>query len=625
MPLITASDLSVSFAELDVFEGISLEVSERARVGIVGPNGQGKTTLLETLVGDIAPQSGSVRRNRGLSIGYVPQTTRHMDAETLGEEVMKAFAEITRIEAEIALSAAAIERADEEGRRDAERRYSDMLEAYEAAGGYDYENRLERVIAGVGLKMETLDVPVDEASGGQRTRASLAKALLAEPHLLIFDEPTNYLDFDGLSWLEGFLRRTSHAFVVVSHDRYFLDQVATEIWEINHGKLTAYKGNYSKYRHLKAERERRQQTEYVRQQQFIHKQEDFIERYRAGQRSREALGREKRLNRMERIEAVRNDKTITLGTASASRTGRVVLTTQGLEVGFHEGGRPVKLLDIEDLALERSSRTAIIGPNGIGKTTFLHTVLGYEPALAGSASLGHNVRIGFQRQGTYDLPEHRSVLDAIIDVKNLTPHDARTYLGQVPVQRRRRIQDRLCPERRGAHPAGPRPTAPRGTELPRPRRADHPPRHLQPRGPRTGASAIRRRAPVRLSRPRAHLPPRHAAPHRRGRADGPIQRHVRGVGKDTRRVGGEGRRPPQEEGSDRRGSPAASELSRRRPSRRQLTTRRSLPTSKGDWRESSHDSKGATQRQDVEAIAQLGKEYNRVQGELETTWERWTG
>ena len=297
-----------------------------------------------------------------------------------------------------------------------------MLEAYEAAGGYDYENRLERVIAGVGLKMETLDVPVDEASGGQRTRASLAKALLAEPHLLVLDEPTNYLDFDGLSWLEGFLRRTSHAFVVVSHDRYFLDQVTTEIWEINHGKLTAYKGELQQVPSPQGpERERRQQTEYVRQQQFITKQEDFIERYRAGQRSREALGREKRLNRMERIEAAKSDRLITLGTASASRTGRVVLTTQGLEVGFHEGGRPVKLLDIEDLALERHSRTAIIGPNGMGKTTFLHTILGYDPPLGGSAALGHNVKVGFQRQGTYDLPEHRSVLDAIIDVKNLSP------------------------------------------------------------------------------------------------------------------------------------------------------------------------------------------------------------
>ena len=622
MSLITASDLSVSFAELDVFEGISLEVSERARVGIVGPNGQGKTTLLETLVGGIAPRSGSVQRRRGLSIGYVPQTTRHMDAETLREEVMKAFAEITRIEGEIALSAAGIERADEDGRRDAERRYSDMLEAYEAAGGYDYENRLERVIAGVGLKMETLDVPVDEASGGQRTRASLAKALLAEPHLLILDEPTNYLDFDGLSWLEGFLRRTSHAFVVVSHDRYFLDQVANEIWEINHGKLTSYKGNYSKYRHLKAERERRQQTEYVRQQQFIRKQEDFIERYRAGQRSREALGREKRLNRMERIEAVQTDKTITLGTASTSRTGRVVLTTQALEVGFHEGGRPVKLLDIEDLALERHSRTAIIGPNGIGKTTFLHTVLGYEPALTGSVSLGHNVKVGFQRQGTYDLPERRSVLDAIIDVKNLTPEDARTYLGRflfsgddvyktVSVlsggERTRLALARLLLEE------------PNFLVL------DEPTTHLDISSREALEQVLLQydgallfvshdRALISLLATRLLV----VEDGRMAPFNGTFEEWAKTREESAVRVVVR----PKKKGRSK-GSPAP----RTAPSTPQpppidyeeiiadLEGRLALIESRLD---------GATQRQDVEAIAKLGKEYNRVQGELETTWERWT-
>ena len=623
MPLITASDLSVSFAELDVFEGISLEVSERARVGIVGPNGQGKTTLLETLVGDIAPRSGSVRRNRGLSIGYVPQTTRHMDAETLREEVMKAFAEITHIEGEIALSAAAIERADEDGRRDAERRYSDMLEAYEAAGGYDYENRLERVIAGVGLKMETLDVPVDEASGGQRTRASLAKALLAEPHLLILDEPTNYLDFDGLSWLEGFLRRTSHAFVVVSHDRYFLDQVANEIWEINHGKLTSYKGNYSKYRHLKAERERRQQTEYVRQQQFIRKQEDFIERYRAGQRSREALGREKRLNRMERIEAVQTDKSISLGTASTTRTGRVVLTTQSLEVGFHEHGRPVKLLDIEDLTLERQSRTAIIGSNGIGKTTFLHTVLGYEPALAGSASLGHNVKAGFQRQGTYDLPEHRSVLDAIIDVKNLTPHDARTYLGRflfggddvyktVSVlsggERTRLALARLLLEE------------PNFLVL------DEPTTHLDISSREALEQVLLQydgallfvshdRALISLLATRLLI----VEDGRMALFNGTFEEWAKTREESAVRVVVR----PKKKGRSK-GSPAP---------RTAPTTPQPPPI---DYEEIIADLEGrlaliesrldgATQRQDIEAIAKLGKEYNRVQSELETTWERWTG
>ena len=623
MPLITASNLSVSFAELDVFEGISLEIADRARVGIVGPNGQGKTTLLETLVGSIAPQSGSVQRRRGLSIGYVPQTTRHMDAETLGEEVMKAFAEVMRIEGEIALSAAAIQRADEDGRRDAERRYSDMLEAYEAAGGYDYENRLERVIAGVGLRMETLEVPVDDASGGQRTRASLAKALLAEPQLLILDEPTNYLDFDGLSWLEGFLRRTSHAYVVVSHDRYFLDQVATEIWDINHGRLTAYKGNYSKYRHLKAERERRQQTKYVRQQQFIRKQEDFIERYRAGQRSREALGREKRLNRMERIESVRNDKAITLGTASASRTGRVVLTTQGLEVGFHDGRRPVKLLDIEDLALERHSRTAIIGPNGIGKTTFLQTILGYEPPLGGSAALGHNVKIGFQRQGTYDLPEHRSVLDAIIDVKNLSPEDARTYLGRflfggddvyktVSIlsggERTRLALARLLLQE------------PNFLVL------DEPTTHLDISSREALEQVLllyegallfvsHDRALISLLATRLLI----VEDGRMGLFSGTFEEWAKTRDESAVRVVVR----PKKKGRSK-GSPA-SRTEPAMPQPRPIDYEGIIADLEGRLARIESRLQGATQRQDVEAIAKLGKEYNMVQSELETTWERWTG
>ena len=624
MPLITASDLSVSFAELDVFEGISLEIAERARVGIVGPNGQGKTTLLETLVGGITPRTGSITSRRGLSIGYVPQTTRHMDAETLGEEVMKAFSEITRIEGEIALSAAAIERADEDGRRDAERRYSDMLEAYEAAGGYDYENRLERVIAGVGLNMATLDVPVDEASGGQRTRTSLAKALLTDPHLLILDEPTNYLDFDGLSWLEGFLRRTSHAFVVVSHDRYFLDQVATEIWELNHGKLTAYKGNYSKYRHLKAERERRQQTEYVRQRQFISKQEDFIERYRAGQRSREALGREKRLNRMERIEAVASDKSITLGGLSASRTGRVVLTTQGLEVGFREGGRPVKLLDIQDMALERSSRTAIIGPNGIGKTTFLHTVLGYEPGLAGSMSLGHNVKVGFQRQGTYDLPEHRSVLDAIIDVKNLSPEDARTYLGRflfsgddvyktVSVlsggERTRLALARLLLEE------------PNFLVL------DEPTTHLDISSREALEQVLLQydgsllfvshdRTLISLLATRLLI----VEDGRMGLFNGTFEEWAKTRDESAVKVVVR----PKKKGRSR-GSAAPRKASVTPPQAPRIDYEEVIANLEGRLARIESRLDGATQRQDVEAIAKLGKEYNRVQSELETTWERWTG
>lgn len=430
MPLITASEISVSFAELDIFKGVSVDVNERARVGIVGPNGQGKTTLIETLIGRLRPNAGAVRRRRGVTIGYVPQITKRMEGATLKDEVMLAFEELSRIEEELAKSAEAIQNAAPRNLKNAERRYADLLEAYESAGGYDYEHRMERVTAGVGLTPDTLAAPLESASGGQRTRASLAKALLAEPDLLILDEPTNYLDFSGLGWLEGFLRRTSRAFVVVSHDRYFLDQVANEIWEVNHGRVATFKGNYSKYRHLKANRERRQQTEYVRQQRFIRKQEDFIERYRAGQRSREALGREKRLKRMERIEAVQKDKSISFSAESAGRTGRIVLATHGLEVGYFDHGRPVRLLAVDDTVLERQTRTAVVGPNGEGKTTFIHTILGMTPPVAGRASLGHNVKVGFQRQGALDLPGHRSALDAVMDGNNIDTEDTRTYLGR---------------------------------------------------------------------------------------------------------------------------------------------------------------------------------------------------
>ncbi|MCH2411310.1 ATP-binding cassette domain-containing protein, partial [Myxococcota bacterium] len=364
------------------------------------------------------------------SIGYVPQTTDDMNSPTLKDEVIKAFADVLQIEHDIATSATAIEASSGSQRRQAELTYSRLLEEYEAGGGYEYQNRLERVVEGVGLSLQVLETPPDVASGGQRTRAALAKALLIEPDLLILDEPTNYLDFQGLSWLENFLDRTTRAFVVVSHDRYFLDRVTTEIWEINEGQLTPYKGNYSAYRHLKDEQDRRHLNEYTQQQAFIAKEREFIERYRAGQRSQEAKGREKRLSRIEKIEYIGVDKSINLQTSKVVRSGRNVLSTQNLEIGYVTDETQVKLLTSEDIVLERGSRTGIIGENGKGKTTFLNTILGITPPITGSSSLGHNVRVGFQRQGSYDLPEDRSVIDAVLDIENLPPLEARKYLAR---------------------------------------------------------------------------------------------------------------------------------------------------------------------------------------------------
>ncbi len=430
MPLVTATQLTVAYGELEVFSEISLEIAERARIGVVGPNGQGKTSLLRVLVGEIEPISGSAHRARGLSIGYVPQTSSHMTSGTLLDEVETAVAEVRQIETDLASSALEIERAGSNGRSDAERRYSLVLQQYEAAGGYDYQNRIERVVTGVGLTLDTLTTPAVAASGGERTRTALAAALLSQPDLLVLDEPTNFLDFSGLSWLEGFLGRTSDAFVVVSHDRYFLDQVVDQIWELDHGRIDTYKGNYRKYKELKAARLRRQAIDYTRQREFVAKQQEFIDRYRAGQRSREAKGREKRLNRLERLEATPGEKNIVIGELGATRTGRVVMNARELIAGFTENGKHVELVKVPELTVERGSRTAIIGANGIGKTTLLHTLLGETPPLGGKRSLGHNVHVGFQRQGSYDLPENRSVLDALLDIKNLPPGDARSYLAR---------------------------------------------------------------------------------------------------------------------------------------------------------------------------------------------------
>ena len=430
MRLLTGSNLKALYGNVEVFSDIDVEVDDGARIGIVGPNGGGKTTLLRLLVGDTEPNAGSVSRAANLRVGYVPQLPADAGGGTLEDEVLEAFREVRRVEAELEDSALAIQRANPHDLRAAERRYSSLLHDFEALGGYDYYNRMERVVAGVGLPDDALRTPSSAASGGQRTRAALARALLTEPDLLVLDEPTNYLDFRGLAWLEGFLERSGHAFIVVSHDRYFLDRTVTRVLELEHGRLESYPGNFTRYRALKAERTERQQKEYERQQEFIAKEEYFIQRYKAGQRSREAKGRERRLDRLERLHAPERSHTVSVTAAPASRTGQIVLSAESLEVGFAKNGRKTKLLSVPDLKLERGSRTAIIGSNGAGKTTLLRTLLGLHPPLAGAGRLGHNVKFGYYRQGTDHLPGESSVLDALLDAKNVSISEARDYLAR---------------------------------------------------------------------------------------------------------------------------------------------------------------------------------------------------
>ena len=431
MALITASKLKVSYGELEVFSDISLDVDKRARIGIVGPNGGGKTSLLRVLAGDLEPDGGEVHRAGGVRIGYVPQTTQPVTQGTIRDEVMVAFEELRGLERAIEASAAEMQGADVVQMAGIERRYASLLDRYETLGGYDYQSHAERVAAGVGLTAETLDTSAAMASGGERTRAALARALLTAPDLLLLDEPTNYLDFSGLAWLENLLRTQHHTFVVVSHDRYFLDAVAGQIWELEQGRLSGYRGNYSTYRKLKAERLARHIKEHERQQEHIEKEQAFIARYRAGQRAREAKGREKRLARMERIERPDlRERAMRVANRSVSRVPRVVVRARDLRVGITTNEKEIQLISVPDLVLERASRTAIIGRNGVGKTTLLQTILGERPPLSGSVSVGDSVNVGYHRQGNDGLPDAGTVLEAMQQVRNNPPADERDYLAR---------------------------------------------------------------------------------------------------------------------------------------------------------------------------------------------------
>ena len=266
MPILSASKLSLSYGDSLIYSGISLDVAEKARIGMVGPNGAGKTSLIRMITGDIPPDSGKIYLPENIKIGYVPQIAPLSTRDTLRDEIKSAFSQLTSLESEIEDCLAKLSNSSPSDKELLEAKYASLVEQYDNQGGYSYLNELDRMVTGIGLHAETLDNPAHLASGGERTRAALAKALLANPDLLILDEPTNYLDLKGLSWLERLLNHYSSAFLVVSHDRHFLDKVVTTIWELDHEKLNTYIGNYSKYRILKGEQALWQKRSYERQQ-----------------------------------------------------------------------------------------------------------------------------------------------------------------------------------------------------------------------------------------------------------------------------------------------------------------------------------------------------------------------
>ncbi len=435
MPIISVIQLGKSFGAERIFAGVSFQIHENDRIGLVGPNGAGKSTLLNILAGRADPDEGQVVVARNTRIGYLAQVTDFRPEYTLREEMLTVFTEIRAWEVELNELALqlAMPAADQVAAQHEQllQRYADLQQRFEHAGGYTYENRVEQVLDGLGFSREQQASPVMHLSGGQQTRAALGKLLLREPDLLLLDEPTNHLDLAALEWLESYLTGWKGAMVVVAHDRYFLDKIVSRTVEMAFGRIEEYPGNYTTYLRLREERMERRMRAYEAQQAHIAHTEEFIRRYKAGQRSREARGRQKLLDRLERVERPQDFPEMQFEFSPIVDSGLVVISTQKLAAGYISSPKErSELVRVANLELLRGDRVGLLGPNGSGKTTLLRTIIGELPPVAGQVHLGHNVRIGYYAQTHAGLTAERSILEEIRQVSMLSEEGARTFLGR---------------------------------------------------------------------------------------------------------------------------------------------------------------------------------------------------
>lgn len=429
MAILSASNLAKSFGADDIFAGVSVEIPHGAKIALVGANGIGKTTLLEVLIRRQEPSAGTVQHMKGLTIGYLPQRPQLSGERTLWDEMMTAFADLRAREARLAALAEQMGDPARPNLDELIERYGREQHQFELDGGYTYETRARQVLQGLGFVPADFAMPLAHLSGGQQTRALLARLLLEAPDLLVLDEPTNHLDINAIEWLEGFLKTWPGALLLVSHDRYFMDSVVSTIWEMEWGRIEVYRGNYSHYVQQREERLERLRKEYEAQQEFIAKEEDYIRRNIAGQNTAQARGRLRRLERLKRdglIARPRQRRHIHLSLQANLRSGDKVLMTRGLVVGYHRD-RP--LVTVPDITLYRGEVAALIGPNGVGKTTLLKTLLREIPPLAGSAWLGASVQPGYFAQAHEGLKPDNSVLDELLTVRALPLSEARNYLA----------------------------------------------------------------------------------------------------------------------------------------------------------------------------------------------------
>jgi ATP-binding cassette subfamily F protein 3 len=438
MSIITGTNIGKSFGAFDVFTELNFSIARGDKIALVGANGCGKTTLLKVIAGVDEPSAGTSTVARGTSVGYLSQTAEESNEHTVWQEMVNTFTQVNVLAEQLRRLEEAM--LDPVKGEQALEKYGEAEHLFESLGGYEVDAKIRRVLSGLNFTADDYERPLSHLSGGQRVRAALAKLLLQSPDVLMLDEPTNHLDTAGVEWLESYLQDWEGTVVVVSHDRYFLDEVCDRIWEMggNVGgrpnRLEMYRGGYTDYVAQRTERRERQLKEFEEQQEFIGKESEFIRRNIAGQNSLNAKGRLKRMNRMERLEKPIEARAMSLRLNSGSRSGNIVIETKDLLVGYaaDESGRDeTALFRCPNLQLLRTERAALIGPNGTGKTTFLKTICNTLDALGGNVRLGANVQIGYFAQAHEGLNLDNTVLEELMSARgDMTLSQARSMLGR---------------------------------------------------------------------------------------------------------------------------------------------------------------------------------------------------
>lgn len=427
--LFRVSDVYKSYASQDVLRGASFQINAGEHVGLVGRNGAGKTTLFHLISGEVTADAGDVVRARGLRLGLLAQ---HVDFEagvTVHEAALAAFGHLQQIEHEMhALEHEMAESVGQELEQVLER-YSELQTSFEREGGFEYSAKAEAILQGLGFTREIWSLDTEKLSGGQKNRLGMARLLLAEPDVLLLDEPTNHLDVSAVEWLEEFLSAYPHAYIIVSHDRYFLDRTCTRIVEIENGKAVSYTGNYSQFLIEREERREAQRRAYENQQQLIAKTEDFIRRNIAGQKTKQAKSRRKMLEKLERVEVVRGDQSSgNFQMRGVERAGTNVLTVTEAMFGYSD---KILARDVT-FTLRRGEALGIIGANGSGKTTLIKTLLNKIPLLEGEVRWGANVKIGYYAQQLDDLDDRNEIIMELrrVAAPDATAGELRGFLAQ---------------------------------------------------------------------------------------------------------------------------------------------------------------------------------------------------